>query len=60
MLFCVYFVDVMVLSPSWTTYKPQAQLAHHDPVVIETNMADSWRLTPQVLEKVGSYFARGC
>lgn len=52
LLMCVFNGDIYVLSPSWTTYKPQAKLAGHAAKVIETCLDDKWRLQPEVLEKV--------
>ncbi|XP_070535521.1 aspartate aminotransferase-like isoform X2 [Ptychodera flava] len=51
-MLCVFNGDVMVLSPSWTTYKPQSQLAGHKAIVIHTKQEDEWRLTPSLVEQV--------
>ncbi|XP_077865758.1 aspartate aminotransferase-like [Saccoglossus kowalevskii] len=52
LLLAVFNGDVLVLSPTWTTYKPQSQLAHHKAVVIQTTENDDWRVTPENIEKV--------
>lgn len=50
---CILFiVDVLITSPAWTTYKPQAKLSGRRSFLVETNMMDEWRLTPEVVEKV--------
>ena len=51
LLLSVFNGDVFLLSPSWTTYKPQAILAHHRPFIINTESRDEWRLTPERLEE---------
>lgn len=51
LLLTVFKGDVLVVSPSWTTYKPQAQLAHHKPYTVETSLENSWRVTPEALKK---------
>ncbi|XP_052212421.1 aspartate aminotransferase-like [Dreissena polymorpha] len=38
--------DIIVISPSWTSYTPQVQLSQHTPRVIVANMADEWKITP--------------
>lgn len=48
--------DVILPSPAWVTYKPQAVLAGHHPVIMELRMDDEWRVTPAVLEEVMKYF----
>ncbi|XP_019613558.1 PREDICTED: uncharacterized protein LOC109461620 [Branchiostoma belcheri] len=47
----VFHGDVLLLSPCWTTYKPQCHLTRHKVVVMQTNMEDEWRLTPELLEQ---------
>lgn len=41
-----------MISPSWTTYKPQARLAHHEPFVIETGLKDAWKISPKIIDDV--------
>lgn len=52
------YADVLVLSPSWTTYKPQASLARHNAVVINTKIEDEWRLTPEAVDQVSALVCR--
>ncbi|ELT91252.1 hypothetical protein CAPTEDRAFT_214481 [Capitella teleta] len=54
LLACVFKGDVMVISPSWTTYKPQVQLAHHKPIVVNASQDNEWRIAPQDLIKAVS------
>ncbi|KAK3106070.1 hypothetical protein FSP39_012043 [Pinctada imbricata] len=51
LLMNVFSGDVIVISPSWTTYKPQARLAHHTPHVIKTSIDNEWKITPQLVEQ---------
>ncbi|OWF35868.1 uncharacterized protein LOC110442412 [Mizuhopecten yessoensis] len=46
LLLQIFNGDVIVISPSWTTYKPQTKLAHHIAYVIETSMETDWKITP--------------
>lgn len=50
--FLNFVSDVLVISPSWTTYKPQARLAHHEPFVIETCLEDAWKISPKIIDDV--------
>lgn len=43
--------DVLVPTPSWVSYIPQAQLAGHNVVKIATTYEGRWRLTPELLER---------
>ncbi|CAI9735036.1 aspartate aminotransferase-like [Octopus vulgaris] len=47
----VFGGDILVISPSWTTYKPQTQLANQRCVVLNTTAEDEWRVTPEIVEK---------
>ena len=51
LLLAVFNGDVFVLSPTWTTFKPQARLAHHDAIVITTEYRHDWRVTPGILDR---------
>lgn len=51
LLLAVFSGDVFVLSPTWTTFKPQARLAHHDAIVITTEYRHDWRVTPDILDR---------
>ncbi|CAH1772640.1 unnamed protein product [Owenia fusiformis] len=42
---------VLVVSPSWTTYKPQVTLSHHKPYTIQTTLEGEWRITPEAIEQ---------
>ncbi|XP_078485934.1 asparagine--oxo-acid transaminase-like [Ciona intestinalis] len=46
--------DVLLLSPTWTTYKPQAVLSNHKVFIIPTSYDEHWKLTPAMIEKVYS------
>ncbi|XP_052284109.1 aspartate aminotransferase-like isoform X4 [Dreissena polymorpha] len=46
LLMNIFEGDIIVISPSWTSYKPQVQLSQHAPRVIVANMADKWKITP--------------
>ncbi|KAK2187189.1 hypothetical protein NP493_176g03009 [Ridgeia piscesae] len=51
LLMTVFNGDVLVVSPTWTTYRPQSLLAHHAPYVVEASMETEWRVTPEAVEK---------
>ena len=40
-----------MLSPSWTTYKPQSVLAHKEPIIIDTSFEQEWKIDPVHLDK---------
>lgn len=42
--------DVYLLSPTWTTYRPQALIAGRDVHVIATSAKNGWKVTPALLE----------
>ena len=42
--------DVYLPAPSWVSYAPQAGLAGHHVVTIQTAYEERWRLTPELLE----------
>ena len=44
--------DVLILSPSWTTYKPQTLLAGKKAIEVSTNFEDKWKINPKDLEQV--------
>jgi hypothetical protein len=44
----------MILSPSWTTYRPQAMLAGHTAVLLTSDMESEWKVTPEILEHVST------
>ena len=41
--------DVFIAAPSWVSYAPQAKLAGHHLIQIETSFADRWRITSGAL-----------
>jgi len=47
----VFNGDIYILSPSWTTYKPQSVLAHKDPVVLNTSFEQGWKVDPNELDE---------
>ncbi|XP_041459085.1 aspartate aminotransferase-like [Lytechinus variegatus] len=51
LLINVFNGDILLLSPSWTTYKPQTQLANQRVFTIKTTLEDNWKLTPFLLEQ---------
>lgn len=51
LLMNIFEGDVIVISPSWTSYKPQVMLSGHTAHVIPTTMADDWKITPASLSK---------
>ncbi|GAB1609384.1 uncharacterized protein LOC115220904 [Argonauta hians] len=44
--------DILVVSPSWTTYKPQTQLSNQRCVTLQTTLEDEWKITPELVEEV--------
>ena len=45
-----FLADVMLVSPSWTTYAPQCRLAGHEPIIVETSFESEWKVGPEALE----------
>jgi aspartate aminotransferase len=43
---------VFLPAPSWVSYAPQAELAHHDVYKIPTSYEQRWRVTPEALDAV--------
>ena len=43
--------DIILLSPCWTTYAPQAKLAGKKSIAVETSMATKWKATKKALEE---------
>ena len=46
----VYGADLVIPSPAWVSYAPQAQLLGRPCHSIDTDPADGWRLTPEGLD----------
>nr|KAG5692248.1 hypothetical protein BaRGS_011748 [Batillaria attramentaria] len=51
LLLNVFSGNVLILSPSWTTYRPQAMLAGHTPIILTAGPESEWRVTPELLEQ---------
>ena len=47
-----FYGDLLVPSPSWVSYAPQAAIAGRQHRWIETRRQDGWRLTPEALDAV--------
>jgi len=43
--------DVLLVSPCWVSYAPQARLLGHSVHYLRTQAEDKWRLTPETLQK---------
>ncbi|EDV20914.1 uncharacterized protein TRIADDRAFT_60600 [Trichoplax adhaerens] len=43
--------DIIVPSPTWTTYLPQSKLAGRKSIILSSRFEDEWRLTPEILDK---------
>lgn len=52
LLFAIFGGDIYLPSPSWTTYKPQAILAHHNPIIIDTKAENKWKVNPADLDAI--------
>lgn len=46
----VFNGDILVISPSWTTYRPQTHLANQRCIVLKTKFEDEWRITDEIIE----------
>ena len=42
--------EILLPAPAWTTYRPQARLAGHEPVIIPQERNNHWKLSAQDLE----------
>ena len=42
--------DVFIPAPAWVSYAPQAKLAGHNIIPIETSFAKRWRVTPKAMD----------
>ena len=57
LLHVIYLIaEVLLLAPSWTTYKPQTLLSGRKAYTISTNIENEWRLTPELVEEVSLSF----
>ena len=50
----LFVSDILVISPSWTTYKPQVLFSQHKPHILQTSLENHWKLTPAILRKVSN------
>jgi len=48
----VYYGDLLIPTPSWVSYAPQAMIIGRHVSWMPTQLENSWRLTPAELEKV--------
>jgi aspartate aminotransferase len=48
----VYYGDLVIPTPSWVSYAPQAQIIGRHVRWLPTHSADYWHLTPEELEKL--------
>ena len=51
LLLNVFSGDVFLLSPTWTAFLPQARLARHTPIIINTEYRHDWRVTADGLDR---------
>lgn len=47
LLMNIFQGDILVISPSWTSYKPQVMLSGHKANVVPTSMEDEWKIRPE-------------
>lgn len=50
LLAAVKSAEVILVSPSWVSYEPQARLAGHSVTRIQTRFEEEWQLTPDDLD----------
>ncbi len=48
----VYYGDLVIPTPSWVSYAPQAHIIGRHVRWLQTKAVDEWRLTPEELEKL--------
>ena len=48
----VYYGDLVIPTPSWVSYSPQAQILGRRVQWVRTTAAHEWRLTPEELEQI--------
>ncbi len=48
----VYYGDLIIPTPAWVSYAPQAQIIGHKIHMLPTKAENGWRLTGEQLEKV--------
>ncbi|XP_045207960.2 aspartate aminotransferase-like [Mercenaria mercenaria] len=47
LLMNIFQGDILVISPSWTSYKPQVMLSGHKANIVPTTMEDEWKIKPE-------------
>ena len=47
-----YYGDLIVPTPCWVSYAPQAQIIGRRVIPLETTFEDKWRLRPEALERL--------
>ncbi len=47
-----YFGDLVIPTPSWVSYAPQAKIIGRDILLFPTSIENDWHLTPDELEKL--------
>ncbi|WP_293751267.1 aminotransferase class I/II-fold pyridoxal phosphate-dependent enzyme [uncultured Paraglaciecola sp.] len=51
-IMCAYtHAAVLIPAPAWVSYAPQAELIGHATYMLQTNFAQRYRITPDILEK---------
>ena len=49
--YLLYNIDILLVSPGWTTYAPQVNLSGKPLVdIIKTSAATEWKLTPKMVD----------
>ncbi|MGI5862585.1 MAG: pyridoxal phosphate-dependent aminotransferase [Myxococcales bacterium] len=48
----VYYGDLLIPSPGWVSYAPQAQIVGRHVHWVHTRAADDWKMTPDELEEI--------
>ncbi len=48
----VYYGDIVIPTPAWVSYAPQAQIIGRNVCWVHTGPEDGWRLTAQMLEQL--------
>lgn len=51
LLFRIFNGKILCVSPTWTTYRPQAHLAGRDSYIIKTNYENGWKITPEMVKR---------
>jgi aspartate aminotransferase len=47
----VYYGEIVIPSPAWVSYAPQAQIVGRQVAWIHTSPADAWKLQPEALDR---------